>query len=45
MELFLGGPHLVKAATGKLAPPRARGAELHFISGVADYFAEDEYML
>ena len=43
--IFLGGPHLVKAATGEVSNPQELGgAELHTsLSGVADYFAEDEY--
>ena len=43
--IFLGGPHLVKAATGEVSPPQELGgAELHTsFSGVADYFAEDDY--
>ena len=43
--IFLGGPHLVKAATGEVSSSQELGgAELHTsFSGVADYFAEDEY--
>ncbi|MDC3024473.1 methylcrotonoyl-CoA carboxylase, partial [Alphaproteobacteria bacterium] len=43
--IFLGGPHLVKAATGEVSSPQELGgAELHTsFSGVADYLAEDEY--
>ena len=43
--IFLGGPHLVKAATGEVSSPQELGgAELHTsFSGVADYFADDEY--
>tara|TARA_A100001011_G_scaffold397925_1_gene500544 strand:+ start:294 stop:1898 length:1605 start_codon:yes stop_codon:yes gene_type:complete len=43
--IFLGGPHLVKAATGEITNEQELGgAELHTrLSGVADYFAEDDY--
>ncbi len=43
--IFLGGPHLVKAATGEITNDQELGgAELHTrLSGVADYFAEDDY--
>ncbi len=43
--IFLGGPHLVKAATGEISNPQELGgAELHTsLSGVADYYAETEY--
>ncbi len=43
--IFLGGPHLVKAATGEITDEQELGgAELHTrMSGVADYFAEDDY--
>ena len=43
--IFLGGPHLVEAATGEVTGPQELGgAELHTsLSGVADYFAENEY--
>ncbi len=43
--IFLGGPHLVKAATGEISNPQELGgAELHTsLSGVADYFAENDY--
>ncbi len=43
--IFLGGPHLVKAATGEITDEQELGgAELHTrFSGVADYFAEDDY--
>ena len=43
--IFLGGPHLVKAATGEISSEKELGgADLHTqFSGVADYFAEDEY--
>ena len=43
--IFLGGPHLVEAATGEVSSPQELGgAELHTsLSGVADYFAENEY--
>ena len=43
--IFLGGPHLVKAATGEITNEQdLGGAELHTkLSGVADYFANDDY--
>ena len=43
--IFLGGPHLVKAATGEVsASQELGGAELHTtLSGVADYYAENDY--
>ncbi len=43
--IFLGGPHLVEAATGEVSNAQELGgAELHTsLSGVADYFAENEY--
>ena len=43
--IFLGGPHLVKAATGEISNSQELGgAELHTsLSGVADYFAENDY--
>ena len=43
--IFLGGPHLVKAATGEVSTEKELGgADLHTrLSGVADYFAEDDY--
>ena len=42
--IFLGGPPLVKAATGEVVTAQALGgAEVHCReSGVADYYAEDE---
>lgn len=42
--IFLGGPPLVKAATGEdVTPEELGGADVHTrISGVADHFAEDE---
>ncbi|MEP6756968.1 MAG: carboxyl transferase domain-containing protein [Chthonomonadales bacterium] len=42
--IFLGGPPLVKAATGEfVSAEELGGADTHTrISGVADYFAEDE---
>src|SRR5438552_16481646 len=42
--IFLGGPPLVKAATGEeVSPEDLGGAEVHTqISGVADHFAEDD---
>jgi 3-methylcrotonyl-CoA carboxylase beta subunit len=42
--IFLGGPPLVKAATGEVVDAEALGgAEVHTsISGVADHFAEDD---
>ncbi|KRX03980.1 hypothetical protein PPERSA_12427 [Pseudocohnilembus persalinus] len=42
--IFLGGPSLVKAATGEIvSEEELGGAETHTsISGVADYFANDE---
>lgn len=43
--IFLGGPPLVKAATGDvISAEELGGAEVHSrISGVADYMASDEY--
>ena len=43
--IFLGGPPLVKAATGEITNEQdLGGAELHTkLSGVADYFANDDY--
>ncbi len=43
--IFLGGPHLVQAATGEISSDQELGgAELHAkISGVADHLAEDDY--
>ena len=43
--IFLGGPPLVKAATGEITNDQELGgAELHTkFSGVADYFAENDY--
>jgi acetyl-CoA carboxylase carboxyltransferase component len=42
--IFLGGPPLVKAATGEdVTPEELGGADVHTrVSGVADYFAEDD---
>ena len=42
--IFLGGPPLVKAATGEeVSAEELGGADLHTrLSGVADYFAEDD---
>ena len=42
--IFLGGPPLVKAATGEeVTAEELGGAEVHTrVSGVADYFAEDD---
>src|SRR5207247_6923463 len=42
--IFLGGPPLVKAATGEeVTAEDLGGADVHTrISGVADYFAEDD---
>ena len=42
--IFLGGPPLVKAATGEVVTAEELGgAELHCrISGVADYYAEND---
>jgi acetyl-CoA carboxylase carboxyltransferase component len=42
--IFIGGPPLVKAATGEdVTAEELGGAEVHTrISGVADYFAEDD---
>ncbi len=42
--IFLGGPPIVKAATGEIvSPEELGGAELHTrISGVADHFALDD---
>ena len=43
--IFLGGPPLVKAATGEVVTAQELGgAEAHsFISGVTDHFAEDDH--
>ena len=43
--IFLGGPHLVKAATGENSNAQELGgADLHTsLSGVADYYAENDY--
>ena len=43
--IFLGGPPLVRAATGEeVTAEELGGAEVHTaISGVADHFAEDDY--
>ncbi|MCR6496557.1 hypothetical protein LJB71_10215 [Thermomonas sp. S9] len=43
--IFLGGPPLVKAATGEVVDAETLGgAEVHTtISGVADHFAEDDH--
>ncbi len=43
--IFLGGPPLVKAATGEeISAEELGGADVHCrISGVADYLAEDEH--
>ena len=43
--IFLGGPPLVKAATGEeVSAEDLGGADVHTrISGVADYFAEDDH--
>lgn len=43
--IFLGGPHLVAAATGEISNEQELGgAELHTkLSGVADHFAENDY--
>ncbi|CAM9225134.1 unnamed protein product [Discosporangium mesarthrocarpum] len=42
--IFLGGPPLVRAATGEVVTPEdLGGAEVHCrVSGVADHFAEDD---
>jgi acetyl-CoA carboxylase carboxyltransferase component len=42
--IFLGGPPLVKAATGEdVTPDELGGADVHTrLSGVADYFADDD---
>src|SRR5205823_9332942 len=42
--IFLGGPPLVKAATGEeVTAEELGGADIHTrISGVADYFADDD---
>src|SRR6185436_1114897 len=42
--IFLGGPPLVKAATGvEVSAEELGGADVHTrISGVADHFAEDD---
>jgi acetyl-CoA carboxylase carboxyltransferase component len=44
-KVFLGGPPLVKMATGEEADDESLGgAEMHAkVSGLADYLAEDEY--
>ena len=43
--IFLGGPPLVKAATGEVVDAEALGgADVHTsVSGVADHFAEDDH--
>lgn len=43
--IFLGGPPLVKAATGEIVSAEdLGGADVHTrLSGVADYFAQDDY--
>src|SRR5207248_8050435 len=43
--IFLGGPPLVKAATGEIvSAEELGGADVHTrISGVADHFAHDDY--
>ncbi|MDF3819490.1 carboxyl transferase domain-containing protein [Leptospira sp. 96542] len=43
--IFLGGPPLVKAATGEVVTPEELGgAEVHTrISGVSDHYAEDDF--
>src|SRR5216117_4267872 len=43
--IFLGGPPLVKAATGEeVTAEELGGADVHTrISGVADHFAQDDY--
>jgi len=43
--IFLGGPPLVKAATGEVVTAeQLGGADVHCkISGVSDYYAHDEY--
>src|SRR6056297_1920278 len=43
--IFLGGPPLVKAATGEeVSAEDLGGADVHAkISGVADYLAQDDY--
>jgi 3-methylcrotonyl-CoA carboxylase beta subunit len=43
--IFLGGPPLVKAATGEIvSAEELGGADVHTrISGVADHFAQDDY--
>lgn len=43
--IFLGGPPLVKAATGEVvSPEELGGADVHCrISGVSDHFAEDDF--
>ena len=42
--IFLGGPPLVKAATGEeVSAEELGGADVHCrISGVADYYAKDD---
>lgn len=44
-KVFLGGPPLVKAATGEVTDAETLGgAEMHSrVSGVSDYLAEDEH--
>ncbi len=44
-KVFLAGPPLVKMATGEVTDDESLGgAEMHSrVSGVSDYFAEDEY--
>ncbi|MCG7301373.1 acyl-CoA carboxylase subunit beta [Brevibacterium ravenspurgense] len=43
-KVFLGGPPLVKAATGEISDDESLGgAQMHAeVSGLADYFAQDE---
>src|SRR5207245_1927808 len=43
--IFIGGPPLVKAATGEIvSAEELGGADVHTrISGVADHFAQDDY--
>ena len=45
MELFLGGPPLVKAATGEVVTPEELGgADVHCrTSGVTDHYTEDDF--
>jgi acyl-CoA carboxylase subunit beta len=44
-QVFLGGPPLVKMATGEIVDPETLGgAEMHSIkSGLSDYLASDEF--